>query len=82
MRTQTSFQVRGLDVCDLGILTSSRDKTAKIWAEDGTGCYSVLHTLVRRAWRRVANKSLVVGARHLVASRTRSKRSPCSLAPC
>ncbi|KAI8476175.1 MAG: WD40-repeat-containing domain protein [Monoraphidium minutum] len=35
--------VRGLDVCDLGLLTSSRDKTIKLWAEDGGG-FSVLHT--------------------------------------
>ncbi len=33
-------------MCDLGVLTSSRDKTIKLWAEEGK-CYSLLHTLVR-----------------------------------
>lgn len=40
-------QVRDVCACALGVLTSSRDKTVKIWAEDGA-CFSVLHTLVRR----------------------------------
>jgi hypothetical protein len=39
-------QVRGLGICNLGLLTSSRDKTIKLWAEDGN-CFTVVHTLVR-----------------------------------
>jgi hypothetical protein len=33
-------------VGDLGIVTSSRDTTIKIWAEDSPTSYSVVHTLV------------------------------------
>jgi WD40 repeat protein len=40
------YQVRGVCVCDLGVLTSSRDKTVKLWVEDG-GCFTLMHTLVR-----------------------------------
>lgn len=46
-------QVRGVCACDLGIVTSSRDKTAKIWAQDGAaagggaaGCFAPVQTLV------------------------------------
>ncbi|GIL93050.1 hypothetical protein Vretifemale_20531 [Volvox reticuliferus] len=53
--------VRGVSVCPLGLLTGSRDKTAKVWVEDspapeassssapprgGNGGYSVAQTLV------------------------------------
>ncbi|GLC42085.1 hypothetical protein PLESTB_001066500 [Pleodorina starrii] len=53
--------VRGVSVCPLGVLTGSRDKTAKLWVEDcpppeagtssappsaGTGGYSLAQTLV------------------------------------
>jgi hypothetical protein len=33
-------------VGDLGIVTSSRDTTIKIWAEDSPTSYSLVHTLV------------------------------------
>jgi hypothetical protein len=36
--------------CDLGIVTASRDKTIKLWAEDGTE-FMCLHTFVRFASR-------------------------------
>ena len=42
-------QVRGVCACDLGILTSSRDKTAKVWAEEkeaGGRGFALLTTLV------------------------------------
>jgi hypothetical protein len=42
------LQVRDVCVCDLGLLTSSRDKTVKLWVEDG-GCFTLMHTLVRAA---------------------------------
>lgn len=42
-------QVRGVAVCDLGLLTSSRDKTVKLWAQDGKTSFSVLQTMVRGA---------------------------------
>ena len=42
-------QVRGVCACDLGILPSSRDKTAKVWAEEkeaGGRGFALLTTLV------------------------------------
>ncbi|KAG2485913.1 hypothetical protein HYH03_015357 [Edaphochlamys debaryana] len=38
--------VRGVAVCPLGILTASRDKTAKLWTEAADGGYSCSHTYV------------------------------------
>ncbi|KAK9806981.1 hypothetical protein WJX72_009418 [[Myrmecia] bisecta] len=38
--------VRGLCVCDLGLITGSRDKTVKIWHEEGPNSFSVVTTLV------------------------------------
>jgi hypothetical protein len=39
-------QVRAILHCDLGVVTASRDKTAKIWVSDGPCAYSCLSTLV------------------------------------
>ena len=46
------WQVRGLCVCELGLLTSSRDKTAKLWQEQSANAFTVIKTYVRRAWPR------------------------------
>ena len=39
------FQVRSVLVCDVGLLTGSRDKTIKLWKETGDG-YVVESTYV------------------------------------
>jgi hypothetical protein len=41
-----ALQIRGLCTADIGIITTSRDKTAKIWAEESSTTYNVLQTLV------------------------------------
>lgn len=41
------MQVRGLLVCDAGIVTSSRDKTIKVWARQPDASYAEHLTLVR-----------------------------------
>mmetsp|Transcript_16702 Transcript_16702/g.36120 ORF Transcript_16702/g.36120 Transcript_16702/m.36120 type:complete len:835 (+) Transcript_16702:62-2566(+) len=38
--------VRGVLSCDLGILTSSRDKTLKLWVEESDKSYTLLNTMV------------------------------------
>jgi len=40
-------QVRGLCICELGLLTSSRDKTAKLWHEESTNVFKAVTTYVR-----------------------------------
>ncbi|KAF8055486.1 Plaa [Scenedesmus sp. PABB004] len=37
--------VRAVAVGDLGVVTSSRDTTIKIWAEEGPAAFTLLHTL-------------------------------------
>lgn len=49
-RTAPHPQVRGVLSCPLGIVTASRDKTVKIWVEEGAAAYKCASTLVR-AWR-------------------------------
>ena len=38
-------QVRGVAACDLGIVTGSRDKTVRLWVEEGKA-YTLLNTMV------------------------------------
>ena len=45
------LQVRSTCVGEIGIVTSSRDTTVKIWAEESATAYSLLHTLVRHQQR-------------------------------
>ncbi len=51
-RNPLCLQVRGVAVCPLGILTASRDKTVKLWAEDkgadGHPGYTLTQTMVRQ----------------------------------
>eukprot|EP00983_Pelagomonas_calceolata_P128555 1161522-Pelagomonas_calceolata.AAC.4 len=58
-RTHTrtcNAQVRGVLVCELGIVTASRDKTIKIWVQDGPG-FTCIATLVRCGVRTVRYKA-------------------------
>ncbi len=41
------LQVRGCLSCELGVVTASRDKTVRVWVEEGPLAYTSLHTLVR-----------------------------------
>jgi hypothetical protein len=50
-------QVRGIVACELGIVTSSRDKTVKLWVEGGN-CYELQSTMVRACARETLLLSL------------------------
>jgi hypothetical protein len=41
-----SLQVRGVCICDTGLVTSSRDQTVKVWVESDARCFQLLNTLV------------------------------------
>jgi len=47
LRQTVLLQVRAVCVGDIGVITTSRDTTIKVWAEDGPTSYSLVHTLVR-----------------------------------
>ena len=46
---RVSVQVRGLCICELGLLTSSRDRTAKLWHEESANIFRAVTTYVRHA---------------------------------
>lgn len=49
LTAMVSGQVRAVTTCELGVLTSSRDTTVKLWVEDGPAAYVLLQTLTGHA---------------------------------